>query len=296
MRLWSRLRCGGQVPSRPVKPCWLKLNLDHLRPGPPGFGGPPSAEDVQIKAAQRARINDLMRVAVQMEQRGNKNAAIRFASSADALVRSSGVALNPQAESPAQFLARLQGKPQGSPMQPPAAAPGNTFASAGPESAARAPMRPAPSLPGTDTPEKKQAKELLSQARRAFNKGDMATARSMALSARKMTATWDLFEENPDQLLADIERKSNTTTFSADPGPNPFLQETPGKQTPKGNPFATNDKQPKPNPFVETGAARSRSESGHRQSVRGFRANASETGRGPRLPARTKATRPKPRL
>src|SRR5690606_38928520 len=98
--------------------------------GPPGFGAPPSAGDEQLQAAQRARINALMRRAVQMERQGNHNAAIRFAASANALVKTSRIPLNPQAESPAQFIARLQGQtapPEAGATQP---GTGNPFAAA----------------------------------------------------------------------------------------------------------------------------------------------------------------------
>jgi general secretion pathway protein D len=210
--------------------------------GPPGFGAPPSAGDEQLQAAQRARINDFMRRAVQMERQGNKNAAIRFAASADALVKTSRVALNPDAESPAQFITRLQGRSAGPQGPTPQAAAGNPFAAAPVERNSR----PTPTVPGSDSPAKREAKELLGEARRAFDAGDVDSARTLALEAQKLGAAWTLFEDDPSKVLADIERTTNTTTFSG----SPFPSESPESQAIVGNPFAgPSPAAEKPNPF-----------------------------------------------
>ncbi len=79
---------------------------------------------------------------------------------------------------------------------------------------------------------------MLQQARRAFNSGDLDTARTLALEAQKANASWGLFEESPDQILADIERKSDTTTITPGSSANPFPTESPESQNVAGNPFA----------------------------------------------------------
>ncbi len=207
-----------------------------------------------MQAANMARINDLMRRAVQMERQGNRNAAIRFAISADAVVRTYRVPLNPEAESPAQFVARLQGRPV--PSQKPKAQPvmpaGNPFVASPQNPPPVRDARPTPTVPGADSPAKREAKAVLAQARQAFDAGELGTARALALEAQKMDAAWVLFEESPEQLLADIERKTNTTTFSA----SPFPTETSESQPVAGNPFApSNPKAEDSNPFAPKTAA-----------------------------------------
>ncbi|HEV8067107.1 MAG TPA: hypothetical protein VGP76_05170, partial [Planctomycetaceae bacterium] len=61
---------------------------------------------------------------------------------------------------------------------------------------------------------KAQAKRLLAEARIAFNKGAYNEARINALKADEFDVKWDVLEDQPQTLLAEIERTTGTKTFA----------------------------------------------------------------------------------
>jgi general secretion pathway protein D len=61
---------------------------------------------------------------------------------------------------------------------------------------------------------KAQAKRLLAEARVAFNKGAYNEARINALKADEFDVKWDVLEDQPQTLLAEIERTTGTKTFA----------------------------------------------------------------------------------
>ncbi len=70
--------------------------------------------------------------------------------------------------------------------------------------------RPAP----TAVNAKAQAKRLLAEARAAFDKGQYEEARIRALKADEAEVKWDVLEDQPQTLLAEIERTTGTKTFA----------------------------------------------------------------------------------
>jgi general secretion pathway protein D len=66
-----------------------------------------------------------------------------------------------------------------------------------------------------DLLKKKQAQRLVKEARQAIAKGDMAAARSRAVQARQLNAPWGLWDDRPEHVLADLDKKSKTATFVA---------------------------------------------------------------------------------
>ena len=66
-----------------------------------------------------------------------------------------------------------------------------------------------------DLLKKKQAQRLVKEARQAIAKGDMAAARSRAVQARQLNAAWGLWDDRPEHVLADLDKKSKTATFVA---------------------------------------------------------------------------------
>jgi general secretion pathway protein D len=57
---------------------------------------------------------------------------------------------------------------------------------------------------------KQQAKQLVAQARAAFNVGDFDEARAKALKADEFDVRWDILEDQPQTLLREIERATGT--------------------------------------------------------------------------------------
>ncbi len=80
------------------------------------------------------------------------------------------------------------------------------FGSNGP----KAPVSPAPQAVDA----KAQAKRLLAEARAAFDKHDYATARIKALKADEFQVKWEVLDDQPQTLLAEIERTTGTKTFA----------------------------------------------------------------------------------
>jgi general secretion pathway protein D len=62
---------------------------------------------------------------------------------------------------------------------------------------------------------KRQAQRLLAEARQALAAGDPAAATSRALQAKNLNASWDLWDDRPEHVLADIDRQHKTQTFVA---------------------------------------------------------------------------------
>lgn len=88
--------------------------------------------------------------------------------------------------------------------------------------------------------EKQKAKQLLAEAKAAYDSGDLVLARAKTLEAKKINVTYDLFEEDPHQVEDQLDRtgaKSSSTasrhqsqkpveTASAQGEENPFASET----------------------------------------------------------------------
>ncbi|HQZ68726.1 MAG TPA: hypothetical protein PLY87_26750, partial [Planctomycetaceae bacterium] len=78
---------------------------------------------------------------------------------------------------------------------------------------------------------KKQAQRLVKEARQALSSGDIALARSRALQARQLNASWGLWDDRPEHVLADIEKKTKTSTFVAGGRSTPVTPELRSRDT-----------------------------------------------------------------
>ncbi|WP_166825933.1 hypothetical protein [Thalassoroseus pseudoceratinae] len=81
---------------------------------------------------------------------------------------------------------------------------------------------------------RKQARELLGDARKAAQSGDFATADAKIAAARKLDVTFDPFDETPDTVARYVENRKflqASTTPAASPTPKQVVD----------NPFASND-------------------------------------------------------
>lgn len=86
---------------------------------------------------------------------------------------------------------------------------------------------------------RRQAQRLVKEARAAISKGDMDTARSRAMQARKLNASWGLWDDRPEHVLADIDKKTKSATFVAGGKPAAKGPEIRSKETEHGFQEAT---------------------------------------------------------
>lgn len=62
--------------------------------------------------------------------------------------------------------------------------------------------------------DKQLAQQLLKQAQAAASKGDLEQARTLALEAKDLDVTYNLFDVRPGQVLASVDRASNNLTIA----------------------------------------------------------------------------------
>ena len=63
---------------------------------------------------------------------------------------------------------------------------------------------------------KKQAAQLLREARQALKDGNTAVARTRAMQARQLNVAWGVWDERPEHVLAEIDQTEGVETFLAD--------------------------------------------------------------------------------
>ncbi len=90
-----------------------------------------------------------------------------------------------------------------------------------PQAPAEMPEQPALPEKLEGLPAKEQATALLKMARTSFDKGHFDEAHSYVLAAEKLPVSYELLEERPETLLAEIERKTNTEIITPTAHPVP---------------------------------------------------------------------------
>jgi len=73
-------------------------------------------------------------------------------------------------------------------------------------------------ISSADMRKRREAQRLVREARVAMKQGDMALARSRAMQARQLKASYALWDDRPEHVLADIDAQMKTATFVADAG------------------------------------------------------------------------------
>src|SRR5690606_7028276 len=68
--------------------------------------------------------------------------------------------------------------------------------------------------PAPQTPTER-AREMLKLAREALGRQHYDEARSLALDAQKLDATYELFEDRPENIFAEIERLTGAKIITA---------------------------------------------------------------------------------
>ncbi len=183
----------------------------------------PSAGDAASSAAlpsiasddteQREYVQLLLKSSVEHLQKGNFEAARREAEQADQVK----LAYGPKELRPQYVLdeiSRLQPAATAGPSPALLAELENATAAATPVEASPA----VPTIKAVKSPAQ-ESHELLELAHQAIGQGHYDEARSFALEAQKLDVEYKLFDETPDNVLAEVERKSNTTIFSASQAP-----------------------------------------------------------------------------
>ena len=202
---------GGRSPFG-ESPSSTPAAANPFAPTAPGAGSPDVA---------RRRVDDYMQRARLAQQQGEPDQAMLWATMADKMARESRITFRSGETTPAQYVAQLQGngshgiltaesRPAGQP-----AVSHNPFADAA-TTASAAPT----GLTSASTP-KDQANELMRLARSAMAQGHYAEARSYALQARQLPVTYDLFDEQPQNVLAEIDRRSGTSLIASTPNAAP---------------------------------------------------------------------------
>ncbi len=136
----------------------------------------------QNQDAVRPRINRLMKQAEFALQKGNKDEALMLASNAQKLANTLNVQFSPENESPAAFIERV-----------------------GTSSESR--LNPGTSKAKSDKiSNAKLARKLIADARKDLAGGSVEQARQKAEAAQKVDTAYSLFEDRPEQVLADIRK------------------------------------------------------------------------------------------
>ena len=80
-------------------------------------------------------------------------------------------------------------------------------------SSPKAVARKQAAAPAADQDPKAQAKKLVSSARESLNKEQPEEARRLAMEAQKLDVAYDLLDERPEHVLADVERRTKSMVF-----------------------------------------------------------------------------------
>jgi general secretion pathway protein D len=187
-----------------------------------------------VAEATRTRVERLMAQARAALKQGNKQEAFKLAQQANSLAKTAGVKYAPNEQSPAAFLTQLTGAPPAA-AQATAPAAGGVLPewadpAAGGVRTANAVAAPpvveligaeavSPTQPRTtasvSASPKSQAEALLTAARADLKAGRFAEARRKALQADELDVAYDLFDDRPELLIAELDRRSGTTTLAS---------------------------------------------------------------------------------
>ncbi|MFO1005993.1 MAG: hypothetical protein U0929_08540 [Planctomycetaceae bacterium] len=117
---------------------------------------------------------------------------------------------------PEQVLAEVDRKKVASPSGPSEAFEAATKApqpSWNAPSSPKAVARKQAAAPVAEQDLKTQAKTLIASAREALTKGQPEEARRLAMEAQKLDVAYDLLDERPEHVLADVERRTKSMVF-----------------------------------------------------------------------------------
>ncbi|HUQ68075.1 MAG TPA: hypothetical protein VM165_01045, partial [Planctomycetaceae bacterium] len=198
---------------------------------PFAFEPTPAAGKNPVAEATRTRVERLMALAKVSLKQGNRQEAFKLAQQANQLAKTAGLKFAANEQSPAAMLAQLQGGAAAPVATSKPAASGKGLPEwadpAGPVTDAAATAGPstiellgaetveAPAAKGSLPPNSKaQALGLVKAARADLKANRYAEARRKALQAQELDVAYDLFDDRPELLLAEIDRRSGSSTFA----------------------------------------------------------------------------------
>lgn len=196
-----------------------------------------ATEPSAVPDATRTRVERLMARAQEAAERGDTQEATTLAQQAQQIAKTAKMSFGSKELTPAKFLASLQGPPPAKKRT--AAAPGDLPEWAndpGGVQPAGGPMSEKPTrrvqLTGNQTESslptdplaraaaiKSQADALLNAARQDIKESRFEDARQKAMQADQLNATYDLFEDRPELILADLDRRGRTLTLAKNSSP-----------------------------------------------------------------------------
>lgn len=190
---------------------------------------PPAADPATD--AMRTRVERLMSQAVAAAKAGQVEEAVKLAQQANQIAKSAKLTFAKNEWTPAALLQQLQGgKPASAPAAPKGAAKGSMPEWADEPTAVRTaaavdPQTEIEFVSGNDAPapqgslnpaaRKSQALALIAAARADMKAGRLPEARRKAKQAEELDVAYDLFDDRPELLLAEIDRRAGTMTLNA---------------------------------------------------------------------------------
>jgi tetratricopeptide (TPR) repeat protein len=186
-----------------------------------------AADDVSSSAkdSSRSRVDRLMSQAESALKKGNPKDAIKLAQQAHRIAIGSDLKYAKAETSPAMFLSRMSSDSTSDTVVGVAASKRQPFRrdirqvsaeidSGNVETTPRHSTEQTNAASDLSVAEKRQAVVLISQAREHLKSGNYEEARTKARQAAELNLTYDLFEDRPELLLADIDRQTATMTLS----------------------------------------------------------------------------------
>lgn len=168
--------------------------------------------------AGRRRVDEYLQRARAALGQGDKAQALLWATAADRTAREMKITFRAGETTPAQFIAQLQDRPlNGAALAE--SRPAQTPVSGNPFGAGPAPSSASYGLTAGAS-SKEQAAELLRLARQSLDQGHYAAARSYALQADALNVSYELFDDQPQFVIAEIERQTGTSLIAANSGQN----------------------------------------------------------------------------
>jgi general secretion pathway protein D len=219
---------------------------------PFAFENESAAGSDPVADATRTRVERLMNSARAALKKGDQQEAYKLALQANQLSKTVGLKFDAKEQTPAAFLAQLQNV--GSPVTASKAAgrgptelpewadpatgvttAAGTASSSGIELVSAETVAepvPTPKAPASSN-SKAHALSLVKSARADLKAGQLEEARRKALQAQQMGVAYDLFDDRPELLLAEIDRRGGTNTIlnnvaQAEPAAAPAAPATAG--------------------------------------------------------------------
>ncbi|WLD10944.1 hypothetical protein [Planctellipticum variicoloris] len=171
-------------------------------------GGTDGKLPKNVTDAARVRVERLMVEAMNAHQKGKTSEAMGLAKQAEQISREAKLTFAKGAATPTALLAKLQAGAGGEADWP------EWARDAGPVQQTAAVEESSSAIAPTGSP-KEQAAQLVALARADIKSGRFEEARQKALQAKALDVPFDLFEDRPELVLNDVDRRTGGVTYAA---------------------------------------------------------------------------------